>query len=423
MANPIERVAVIGLGYVGLPLAVALARAGRNVAGYDHDKRRLGELRGGHDRCGEIDDRTLADSGMTFVDTLEAVAGYDAYLITVPTPVDAANMPDLGAVEGACAAVAKVIKPGAVVVLESTVYPGVVEEVCGPILERGSGLAAGSDFFLGYSPERINPGDSEHGLGNIVKVVAGQGAETTAALAELYGAIGPVFEAADIRTAEAAKVIENAQRDINIAFVNELALIFDRLGLDTAAVLEAASTKWNFLNFRPGLVGGHCIGVDPYYLTYAAGRHGYHPEVVLAGRRINDSMGRHVGREVARRIHGAGLKPRVLVLGITFKENVPDIRNSGSADVVRELMDFGLSVDLHDPRADADEVRATYGFQLVAEPSDRYGAVVLCVGHSDYVAWETAAIESLLAEPGLVADIRGAWRGRRFSSSITRWRL
>jgi len=242
LANPIERVAVIGLGYVGLPLAVALARAGRNVAGYDHDKRRLVELRGGHDRCGEIDDRTLADSGMTFVDTLEAVAGYDAYLITVPTPVDAANMPDLGAVEGACAAVAKVIKPGAVVVLESTVYPGVVEEVCGPILERGSGLAAGSDFFLGYSPERINPGDSEHGLGNIVKVVAGQGAETTAALAELYGAIGPVFEAADIRTAEAAKVIENAQRDINIAFVNELALIFDRLGLDTAAVLEAAST-------------------------------------------------------------------------------------------------------------------------------------------------------------------------------------
>jgi UDP-N-acetyl-D-glucosamine/UDP-N-acetyl-D-galactosamine dehydrogenase len=423
LANSIERVAVIGLGYVGLPLAVALARAGRTVAGYDHDKRRLVELRAGHDRCGEIDDRTLGHSGMTFVDTLDAVSGFDAYLITVPTPVDAANMPDLGAVESACAAVAKVIAPGAVVVLESTVYPGVVEEVCGPILERGSGLAAGSDFFLGYSPERINPGDSEHGLGNIVKVVAGQGAETTAALAELYGAIGPVFEAADIRTAEAAKVIENAQRDINIAFVNELALIFDRLGLDTAAVLEAASTKWNFLDFRPGLVGGHCIGVDPYYLTYAAGRHGYHPEVVLAGRRINDAMGRHVGREVARRVHGGGLKPRVLVLGITFKENVPDIRNSGSADVVRELMDFGLSVDLHDPRADAHEVRAAYGFDLVAQPTGRYGAVVLTVGHSDYVAWETQTIESLLDEPGLVADIRGAWRGRKFSSSITRWRL
>jgi UDP-N-acetyl-D-galactosamine dehydrogenase len=423
LANPIERVAVIGLGYVGLPLAVALAGAGRTVAGYDRDKRRLVELRGGHDRCGEIDDRALSESGMTFVDTLDAASGYDAYLITVPTPVDSANMPDLGAVESACAAVAEVIKPGAVVVLESTVYPGVVEEVCGPILERGSGLTAGRDFFLGYSPERINPGDSEHGLGDIVKVVAGQGAGTTAALAALYGAIGPVFEAADIRTAEAAKVIENAQRDINIAFVNELSLIFNRLGLDTAAVLEAASTKWNFLNFRPGLVGGHCIGVDPYYLTYAAGRHGYHPEVVLAGRRINDAMGRHVGREVARRVHGGGLKPRVLVLGVTFKENVPDIRNSGSADVVRELMDFGLSVDLHDPRADADEVRAEYGFQLVAEPTGRYGAVVLTVGHSEYVAWETDTIEALLGEPGLVADIRGAWRGRKFSPSITRWRL
>jgi UDP-N-acetyl-D-galactosamine dehydrogenase len=423
LANPLERVAVIGLGYVGLPLAVALAEAGRTVAGYDHDNRRLVELRAGHDRCGEIDDRTLAEVGVTFVDTLEAVSGYDAYLITVPTPVDTANMPDLAAVEVACEAVAKVMRQGAVVVLESTVYPGVVEEICGPILERGSGLAAGRDFHLGYSPERINPGDPERGLGNIVKVVAGQGPETTAALAELYGAISPVFEAADIRTAEAAKVIENAQRDINIAFVNELALIFSRLGLDTEAVLEAASTKWNFLDFRPGLVGGHCIGVDPYYLTYAAGRHGYHPEVVLAGRRINDSMGRHVGGEVARRVHGGGLAPRVLVLGITFKENVPDIRNSGSAGVVRELVNFGLTVDLHDPRADPDEVRAVYGFQLVAQPSGRYGAIVLTVGHSDYAAWGTEMIESLLAEPGLVADVRGTWRRRKFSPSITRWRL
>ena len=419
----IRRVAVIGLGYVGLPLAVALAAAGRQVTGYDRDPRRLAELRGGHDRCAEVDAESLAAAAIDYIDGAESLAGHDAYLITVPTPVDAAKAPDLGAVEAACADIGKVLAPGAVVVLESTVYPGVVEGICAPLLERHSGLVAGRDFFLGYSPERINPGDRDHGLGDIVKVVAGQTAATTAALVELYGAIGPVFEAADIRTAEAAKVIENAQRDINIAFVNELALIFAKMGLDTGAVLEAASTKWNFLDFRPGLVGGHCIGVDPYFLTHAAGRHGYHPEVILAGRRINDTMGAHVGREVARRVHAMGLSPRVLVLGITFKENVPDIRNSGSADVVRELVAFGLGVELHDPLADEAEVRAAYGFELVAAPEGRYGAVVLTVGHDAYAAWSVEEIEGLLAEPGLVADVRGLWRGRAFAETVTRWCL
>jgi UDP-N-acetyl-D-galactosamine dehydrogenase len=418
----IERLAVIGLGYVGLPLAVALARS-RAVVGFDSCERRLGELRAGSDRSGEVSAPALAAAGIELTASAESLRGLDAYLITVPTPVDEAKMPDLSAVEEACRTVGAALAPGAVVVLESTVYPGTVEEVCAPILERASGLVPGRDFFLGYSPERINPGDPDHGFGAVTKVVAGQTPETTAALVELYGSIGPVFEAADIRTAEAAKVIENAQRDVNIAFVNELALIFARLGLDTAAVLEAASTKWNFLPFRPGLVGGHCIGVDPYFLTYAAVRHGYHPQVILAGRRINDTMGAHVGREVARRVHERGLPRRCLVLGITFKENVRDIRNSGSADVVRELASFGLEIDLNDPLADGADVRSEYGFELTEAPSGPYGAVVLTVAHRAFAGWRAADVEALLADRGLVADVRGLWRGLDFSDRVSVWWL
>jgi UDP-N-acetyl-D-galactosamine dehydrogenase len=418
----IERLAVIGLGYVGLPLAVALSRS-RAVVGFDSCERRLGELRAGRDRTGEVSERVLAAADIEFTLAAESLRGLDAYLVTVPTPIDEAKMPDLSAVEEACRTVGAVLAAGAVVVLESTVYPGTTEEVCAPILERASGLVAGREFFLGYSPERINPGDPDHGFGAVTKVVAGQTPETTAALVELYGSIGPVFEAADIRTAEAAKVIENAQRDVNIAFVNELALIFARLGLDTGAVLEAASTKWNFLPFRPGLVGGHCIGVDPYFLTYAAVRHGYHPQVILAGRRINDAMGVHVGREVARRVLGRGLVRRCLVLGITFKENVRDIRNSGSADVVRELASFGLEVDLHDPVADAAEVRTEYGFELAEAPRGPYGAVVLTVAHRAFGGWRAADVEALLADGGLVADVRGLWRGLDFSDRVSVWRL
>ncbi|HEX9647289.1 MAG TPA: nucleotide sugar dehydrogenase [Alphaproteobacteria bacterium] len=418
----IRTLAVIGLGYVGLPLAVALARS-RKVVGFDLSGRRIAELTAGRDRSGEVPNEALAAVEIAFTGEVEALNGLDAYLITVPTPVDGSKKPDLSAVERACATVGAALAPGAVVVLESTVYPGTVEEVCAPILERASGLAAGRDFFLGYSPERINPGDAAHQLGAITKVVAGQTPAVTAVLAELYGAIGPVFVAADIRTAEAAKVIENAQRDINIAFVNELAVIFGRLGLDTGAVLDAAATKWNFLPFRPGLVGGHCVGVDPYYLTYVAERSGYHPDVILAGRRINDTMGQHVGREVARRVHALALPRRCLVLGITFKENVRDIRNSGSAGVARELAAFGLEVDVHDPLADADEVRAAYGFELVASPAGGYGAVVLTVGHRAYAGWPASEVRALLAGGGLVADVRGIWRGLDFGDDIQVWRL
>jgi len=347
----------------------------------------------------------------------------DTYLITVPTPVDKAKKPDLSAVTAACRVVGAALAPGAVVVLESTVYPGTVEGFCGPILEEESGLVAGRDFFLGYSPERINPGDPEHKLGRITKVVAGQTAAVCDALASLYESIGPVFKAVDIRTAEAAKVIENAQRDLNIAFVNELSMIFHLLGLDTAAVLETARTKWNFLPFQPGLVGGHCIGVDPYYLTFLAEQHGYHPEVILAGRRINDNMGRYVGAEVVRQVIRYDLPKRVLVLGITFKENVRDIRNSGSADVVREIGSFGIDVDLHDPMANPAEVEAEYGFALTETPGDGYGAVVLTVAHDDYAAWAAEDIEAKLVAGGLVADVRGTWRDRAFSEHTRQWRL
>lgn len=419
----IDSVAVIGLGYVGLPLAVALANSGRRVVGFDIDAGRVAALRADDDKSGEVSAAALGDASIAFSDDPADLSGLDAYLITVPTPVDDAHKPDLGAVASACRMVGGALGKGSVVVLESTVYPGTVEEFCGPLLAEASGLAAGRDFFLGYSPERINPGDPEHGLGQITKVVAGQTADVTDALADLYGAVGPVFRAADIRTAEAAKVIENAQRDVNIAFVNELALIFDRLGLDTGDVLAAASTKWNFLPFRPGLVGGHCIGVDPYYLTYAAERRGYHPEVILAGRRINDTMGEFVGRSVVRRLLGSDLPRRCLVLGITFKENVRDIRNSRSVDVVRELESFGLAVDVHDPLADAAEVANEYGFDLIDTPSGAYGAIVLTVAHQEYADWTASKTEALLSDGGVVADVRGLWRAQEFSDKVSVWRL
>ena len=418
----IERVGVLGLGYVGLPLAVALARE-FDVVGYDISESRVAALTGGHDHSGEVADDDLGRVDIAFTTDAAALAGLDAYLITVPTPVDKAKKPDLSAVTAACRVVGAALAPGAVVVLESTVYPGTVEGFCGPILEEESGLVAGRDFFLGYSPERINPGDPEHKLGRITKVVAGQTAAVCDALASLYESIGPVFKAVDIRTAEAAKVIENAQRDLNIAFVNELSMIFHLLGLDTAAVLETARTKWNFLPFQPGLVGGHCIGVDPYYLTFLAEQHGYHPEVILAGRRINDNMGRYVGAEVVRQVIRYDLPKRVLVLGITFKENVRDIRNSGSADVVREIGSFGIDVDLHDPMANPAEVEAEYGFALTETPGDGYGAVVLTVAHDDYAAWAAEDIEAKLVAGGLVADVRGTWRDRAFSEHTRQWRL
>ena len=385
------RLAVIGLGYVGLPLAVEFGKRFA-VVGFDVNARRLEELRAGKDRTLEVSGEELAlAKGLRYTGNVEDLRDVDVFVVTVPTPIDRHRRPDLTPLLRASETVGKAMKRGAVAVYESTVYPGCTEEDCVPILEKHSGLKYNRDFFCGYSPERINPGDKVHTVSKIRKVVSGSTAETALAVEALYGTIieAGTHLAPSIAVAEAAKVIENSQRDINIAFVNELSLIFERMGIDTQAVLEAAGTKWNFLPFRPGLVGGHCIGVDPYYLTHKAESLGYHPEIILAGRRLNDNMGAHVASRVVKlmirkgqRIHGA----RVLVLGITFKENCPDIRNSHVVDVIRELKEFGCEVGVHDPWAEAAEVRHEYGLELEADPfaGGDWDAVVLAVAHEKF---------------------------------------
>jgi UDP-N-acetyl-D-galactosamine dehydrogenase len=413
-----ENIAVVGLGYVGLPLAVALS-AHHDVTGFDVSKSRVAELKRGHDRTDEIAPDRLEAAALRFTSDAADLAAAEIFIVAVPTPVDGDNQPDLGALEAASEIVGGAIRPGAVVVYESTVYPGVTEDICGAILARKSGLHCGSDFFLGYSPERINPGDREHTVERITKVVAGQTPAVAARLKKVYGAVnnGNIFVAADIRTAEAAKVIENAQRDINIAFVNEIAAIFDRLGISTRDVLAAAGTKWNFLDFKPGLVGGHCIGVDPYYLAHVAEAAGMKPEIILAGRRINDGMSGLIARRVA------ALRPppgRLLVLGITFKENVPDIRNSKVADLVRHLKSEGFDVAVHDPLADAAETKREYGIKLIDEPQGPYDAVVAAVAHDAYRKLDVAA---LLRPGGLFSDIKGAWSRDDFPETVTYWAL
>jgi UDP-N-acetyl-D-galactosamine dehydrogenase len=423
-----KRIAVIGLGYVGLPLAVHLARH-FPVTGLDIDARRVDELRSGFDRTREVEQERLASSTMTFTDDPESIRGFDVYIVTVPTPVDADNEPDLGAVKGASRLVGKVMGKGAIVVYESTVYPGVTEDVAGPELEVVSGLKCGRDFFLGYSPERINPGDREHTVDRITKVIAGQTPEVTQVLEEIYGSMttGGVFVARDIRTAEAAKVIENAQRDINIAFINEVAAIFQKMGLSIYDVLDAAGTKWNFLRFTPGLVGGHCIGVDPFYLAHAATAMGHHPEIILAGRRINDSMGGYIAECIAREMakKGKGAGARVLVLGLTFKENVPDLRNSHVIDVVKGLQVRGLRVDVHDAYADAEEAEAHYGLALRPTLADANGfdCVVGAVPHRPYLEFTPETFRELLAPGGLIADIKGMWRRLSTPDGFRRWQL
>jgi UDP-N-acetyl-D-galactosamine dehydrogenase len=414
------KIAVIGLGYVGLPLCVALARR-FDVLGFDIIRSRVAEVAEGHDRTHEVDDAALASSAASFSADADVLEGYDVYIVTVPTPVDENNNPDLGAVEAASRTVGRAIGEGAIVVYESTVYPGVTEEVCGPILAAESGLECGRDFFLGYSPERINPGDREHTVDRITKVVAGQTPEVTDKLAEIYGAVtsGGVFRARDIRTAEAAKVIENAQRDINIAFVNEITAIFHKMGISVHDVLDAARTKWNFLDFRPGLVGGHCIGVDPYYLAAKAIAIGHHPEVILAGRKTNDNMGAYIADSVA-----ADLKPsaEVLILGLTFKENVPDLRNTRVVDIVERLEQLGHRVAVHDPIADAGEAKTFYGIDLVADTNRAYDAVIGAVAHRHYVEMSDAALAALVAPGGILADIKGIWRDRGIAG-VRRWQL
>ncbi len=412
-------IAVIGLGYVGLPLAVALSRD-FDTLGFDIDTARIKELNAGHDRTNELTPDALKASSANLTDDLTALQGRDIFIVTVPTPVSEKNEPDLTAVRKAAETVGMAIGKGGIAVFESTVYPGVTEDICGPVIEAASGLKAGTDFFLGYSPERINPGDKVHTVDKITKVVAGQTPEVADTLARVYGSMngGRIHIAPDIKTAEASKVIENAQRDINIAFVNEIALIFERMGLSVYDVLDAARTKWNFLDFKPGLVGGHCIGVDPYYLSHAAQQMGYDPDVILSGRRINDAMGAVLAERIHKSLGMDGAK--ILVLGITFKENVPDIRNSKVIDVVRALEVFGHSVSVYDPLADAAETKHEYGVDLIGEPSGPYHAVLGAVPHA---VFNDMPIADLLEPDGLVADIKGIWRGVDLGAGLRRWSL
>lgn len=407
------RVTVLGLGYVGLPLAVALAKQ-FFVTGFDIDTQRIGELSDGHDRTREIEPERLAKSSLGLTSNAAVCPPSDFYIVTVPTPIDAANRPDLRLVEAASRTVGRMLPDAVaegrspVVVYESTVYPGVTEDICGPILEEVSGLKCGVDFFLGYSPERINPGDREHTIERITKVVSGQTPEVLDRVADLYAAItsGGVFRAASIKAAEAAKVIENAQRDINIAFMNEITQIFSKMDLSVWDVLAAAGTKWNFLPFTPGLVGGHCIGVDPYYLSARAEALGHDPQVILAGRGVNDGMARWVAEELHARRGG---KPgSALVLGLTFKENVPDLRNSKVADVIAELQALGHKVAVHDPHADTAEALLEYGLELAGDAFEQtYDLVFLAVPHKYYLAAGAERIAALVAPGGTLADLKG----------------
>ncbi len=417
-------VAVIGLGYVGLPLAVALAKHVKCI-GFDISQSRIDSLRNGYDSTCEVSQTALNASSISLTSDLDAIRGADIYIVAVPTPVDTANNPDLRLMISASQTIGAVLEAGRnqIIVYESTVYPGVTEDICGPVLEKASGLVCGHDFFLGYSPERINPGDREHTVDKIVKVVAGQTPEVLDLLAKLYGALtsGGVFRATSIKVAEAAKVIENAQRDINIAFMNEIAMIFQKMGISTYDVLDAAKTKWNFLHFSPGLVGGHCIGVDPYYLAHCAQMLGHQPHVILSGRHINDGM----GRVIADSIHGELRKPSdILVLGITFKEDVPDLRNSKVASMIQRLQWIGHTVFVDDPMANADEVASEYGLTLMPDAfSRRYNAVILAVPHESYRNMDAKKIQQLLHSDSIVADIKGLWRELKLPDTVHRWQL
>ena len=423
-----RKIAVIGLGYVGLPVAVAFARSGVPVVGFDIDRKRVEELRAGHDRTHEVEPGDLGHESLTYASDATALKATDFFIVTVPTPIDAANRPDLGAMLAASRTVGGALKKGDVVVYESTVYPGAVEEDCVPVLEQVSRLKAGPDFAVGYSPERINPGDKTHRFETIKKVVSAQDARTLDIVAAVYDSVvtAGTHRAPSIKVAEAAKVIENTQRDLNIAFMNELAAIFQRLGIDTGDVLAAAATKWNFLNYSPGLVGGHCIGVDPYYLTYRAEKAGYHPEVILAGRRINDAIGAWVAHETVRSLTLRNCTNAVVtVLGMTFKENVPDIRNSKVIDIVRELERFGIRVQVHDPMALAAETHHEYGVTLTAmdklQPAD---AVVFAVAHEGYVREGWGLMTRLLKRgAGTVIDVKSKLERTAKPEGIDLWRL
>ena len=407
------RIAVVGLGYVGLPLAVEFGRH-LDTVGFDIDPKRIADLKAGNDFTLETDAQELkAAKHLKFTTELDGLRGRDVYIVTVPTPIDAAKRPDISALRSASRTVGQVLGKGAIVVYESTVYPGCTEEDCAPILEQVSGLTLNQDFFVGYSPERINPGDKEHRLTTIRKITAGSTPAAARFVDALYGRIitAGTYAASSIRVAEAAKVIENTQRDVNIALINELALIFNRMGLDTVEVLEAAGTKWNFLPFRPGLVGGHCIGVDPYYLTHKSQEMGYHPEMILAGRRINDNMGLYVATAVIRLMVKRGMslpKSKILVLGITFKENCPDVRNTRVVDVVHELKSYGAAVDIYDPWADAHVVKHEYGLDILtrAPAAGQYDGIVLAVAHNQFRDMPPDAIHAWGRQDHVLYDIK-----------------
>ena len=430
MNSQVETVAVVGLGYVGLPLAVAFGRRGRTI-GYDLSIEKIAAYRNFVDPTGEMSGADLRAAQHLEVTNDPALLGQaDVVIVAVPTPVDAAHQPDFGPLIGASTTVGRSLKKRALVVYESTVYPGATEEVCVPVLERESGLVWKRDFHVGYSPERINPGDREHTLTKIIKVVAGDDAATLDRVAAIYESIidAGVHRAASIKVAEAAKVIENTQRDLNVALMNELAIIFDRLGIDTLDVLKAAGTKWNFLPFRPGLVGGHCIGVDPYYLTHKAETVGYHPEVILAGRRINDGMGKFIAEKTVKLMIAAGTSlkgAKVNVLGLTFKENCPDLRNSRVPDIIAELRTYGVEVHVHDAGADPAEAKHEYGIELASWAAlPRSDALVIAVAHREYAERTMPDISSKLVSGGVIVDVKGALDPTKASGmNCSYWRL
>ena len=425
LTNKKKKLAVIGLGYVGLPIALEFAKK-LSVIGFDINNDRINLMRQGVDPSQELNKEAFDGCNIEFTSDLEILKTASFYIVAVPTPVDEYNVPDLHPVKKASETIGKVIKKGDYVVFESTVYPGCTEEDCLPIIEKLSGLKNVTDFKLGYSPERINPGDKEHTLSNIIKVVSGCDEESLEVVAKVYELVvdAGVHKASSIKVAEAAKIIENTQRDLNIALMNELSIIFDKMGINTFEVLEAAGTKWNFLKFQPGLVGGHCIGVDPYYLTHKSKELGYDSQVILAGRAINDSMGSYVAKKVLQHIilfNGNVKDAKVLVMGATFKENVSDIRNSKIADVVKELQSYSLNVHVTDPYASGDQLKHEYGFGLTPELAADYDAVIITVPHNDYKKLTDAEFAAVTKSHAIIADLKGTYRGK--ITSRTYWSL
>ncbi len=422
-------IAVVGLGYVGLPVAVAFGKRRRTI-GYDINRNRIQELAKGYDRTGEVRGDELLAADILFTDSIDELRQADFFIVAVPTPVNDANQPDLSLLRHASLAVGRALKAGDIVVYESTVYPGATEEECLPVLEQTSGLTGGRDFRIGYSPERINPGDREHTFSRVVKVVAGQDAESLEIIASVYGSVvaAGVHRAPSIMVAEAAKVIENTQRDLNIALMNELAVLFDRMGIDTSEVLKASGSKWNFLPFKPGLVGGHCIGVDPYYLTHKAEKIGYIPQVILAGRRINDGMGKFIAQRTIKELIHAGhviAGSMVTLLGLTFKENCPDLRNSKVIDIIHELEEYGLKVQVHDPLADPDEALHEYGVTLLQlDEMEPAVALISAVAHDTYRGWSQDMLLPLMANNPVLIDVKGTFDTAALQGAGVRvWRL